>query len=70
MSLARTAMPFLVDVQSVLRQHTQLAVLDDDGVLVLARLSSQGAVVNQADVAGRLPPFTTALGLVLLTHAP
>ena len=70
MSLARTAMPFLVDVQSVLRQHTQLAVLGDDGVLVLARLSSQGAVVNQADVAGRLPPFTTALGLVLLAHAP
>lgn len=70
MSLARTAMPFLVDVQSVLRQNTQLAVLDDEGVLVLERLSSQGAVVNQAAVAGRLPPFTTSLGLVLLAHAP
>lgn len=70
MSLARTAMPFLVDVQSVLRQNTQLAVLDDEGVLVLERLSSQGAVVNQAAVAGRLPPFTTSLGLVLLAHSP
>ena len=70
MSLARTAMPFLVDVQSVLRQNTQLAVLDEEGVLVLERISSQGAVVNQAAVAGRLPPFTTSLGLVLLTYAP
>lgn len=70
MSLARTAMPFLVDVQSVLRQNTQLAVLDEEGVLVLERLSSQGAVVNQAAVAGRLPPFTTSLGLVLLAYAP
>lgn len=70
MPLARAAMPFLVDVQAVLRQHTQLAVLDDDGVLVLERLSSPGAVVNQATVAGRLPTFTTSLGLVLLASSP
>lgn len=68
--LARAAMPFLLDVQAVLRQHTQLAVLDDDGVLVLERLSAQDAVANQATVAGRLPTFTTSLGLVLLAHAP
>lgn len=69
-SLTRAAMPFLLDVQAVLRQHTQLAVLDDDGVLVLERLAGQGAVVNRATVAGRLPAFTTSLGLVLLAFAP
>lgn len=68
--LARAAMPFLLDVQAVLRQHTQLAVLDDEGVLVLERLSAREAVANQATVAGRLPSFTTSLGLVLLAFAP
>ncbi|RBO86706.1 IclR family transcriptional regulator [Micrococcus sp. KT16] len=70
MSLARTAMPFLLDVQAVLHQHTQLAVLDAEGVLVLERLSAREAVANQATVAGRLPPFSTSLGLVLLAFAP
>lgn len=67
--LARAAMPFLVDVQAVLRQNTQLAVLDEDGVLVLERLAARDAVVNRAAVAERLPAFTTSLGLVLLAFA-
>ncbi|HEY4616403.1 MAG TPA: IclR family transcriptional regulator [Citricoccus sp.] len=68
-SLRRAAMPYMDDVQAVLRQHTQIAVLDTGGVLVLERLSARGAVPNQATVAGRLPTFTTALGLVLLAHS-
>ncbi|MFC7401298.1 IclR family transcriptional regulator [Citricoccus sp. GCM10030269] len=68
-SLRQAAMPFMDDVQAVLRQHTQLAVLDETGVLVLERLSARGAVANQATVAGRLPTFTTAMGLVLLAFS-
>lgn len=68
-SLRRAAMPYMDDVQAVLRQHTQIAVLDPAGVLVLERLSARGAVPNQATIAGRLPTFTTALGLVLLAFA-
>lgn len=68
-SLRRAAMPYMDDVQAVLRQHTQIAVLDASGVLVLERLSARGAVPNQATIAGRLPTFTTALGLVLLAHS-
>lgn len=68
-TLRDAARPFMDDVQAVLRQHTQLAVLDDAGVLILERLSARGAVANQATVAGRLPTFTTALGLVLLAHS-
>ncbi|MGO1181485.1 MAG: IclR family transcriptional regulator [Micrococcaceae bacterium] len=68
-SLRAAAMPYLDDVHAVLRQHTQLAVLDDDGVLVLERLSARGAVANQATVAGRLPLFTTSMGLTLLAFS-
>lgn len=68
-SLRDAARPFMDDVQAVLRQHTQLALLDEDGVLIIERLSARGAVANQASVAGRLPTFTTALGLVLLAHS-
>lgn len=67
--LRQAAMPFLDDVHAVLRQHVQLAVLDDGGVLVLERLSARGAVANQATVAGRLPTFTTSLGQVLLAFS-
>ncbi|MFB9073285.1 IclR family transcriptional regulator [Citricoccus parietis] len=68
-SLRQAAMPYMDDVQAVLRQHTQIAVLDAHGVLVLERLSARGAVPNQATVAGRMPTFTTSLGLVLLAFA-
>lgn len=68
-SLRAAAMPYLDDVHAVLRQHTQLAVLDDDGMLILERLSARGAVANQASVAGRLPLFTTALGRALLAFS-
>jgi DNA-binding IclR family transcriptional regulator len=68
-SLRRAAMPYMDDVQAVLRQHTQIAVLDANGVLVLERLSARGAVPNQATIAGRMPTFTTSLGLVLLAFS-
>ncbi len=60
------AMPFLDDVQSIFRQHTQLAVLDGDEVLVLERLSSRNSVVNQATIAGRMPTHQVSLGLSML----
>ncbi|GAA1124512.1 IclR family transcriptional regulator [Citricoccus alkalitolerans] len=68
-SLRQAAMPYMDDVQAVLRQHTQIAVLDANGVLVLERLSARGAVPNQATIAGRMPTFTTSLGLVLLAFS-
>ena len=64
------AMPFLDDVQAVFRQHTQLAVLDGDEVLVLERLSSRNSVVNQATIAGRMPIHQVSLGLSMLAFQP
>ncbi len=68
--LREAAMPFMEDIQVVVRQHTQLAVLRDDEVLFIERLSSPGSVVNQASVAGRLPVHRTSSGVVLLAYAP
>src|SRR5690606_3325879 len=58
--LRDAALPFIQDVQSVVHQHTQLAVLQDDEVLVLERLSSPASVINQASVANRLPVHDTS----------
>lgn len=68
--LREAAMPFMEDIQAVVRQHTQLTVLQDDEVLIIERLSSRDSVVNQARVAGRLPVHTTSSGVVLLAYAP
>ncbi|MDO1483983.1 transcriptional regulator [Rhodococcus rhodochrous] len=68
--LREAALPFLQDVQSVVHQHTQLAVLQDDEVLVLERLSASDSVVNQASVARRLPVHDTSLGMSMLAFSP
>ncbi|MBG0737900.1 IclR family transcriptional regulator [Paeniglutamicibacter antarcticus] len=70
LDLREAAMPFMEDIQAVVGQHTQLAVLRDDEVLVIERLSGRDSVVNQARVAGRLPVHRTSAGMVLLAFAP
>ncbi|MET1033815.1 MAG: IclR family transcriptional regulator [Arthrobacter sp.] len=68
--LRLVAMPFMEDVNQVVRQNTQLAVLHDDDVLIVERLSRPGSVVNQAQVAGRMPVHLTSMGMALLAFAP
>lgn len=70
LDLKEAAKPFMEDIQAVVRQHTQLAVLREDEVLFIERLSSRDSVVNQARVAGRLPVHRTSSGVVLLAYAP
>ncbi|OMH34925.1 IclR family transcriptional regulator [Tersicoccus sp. Bi-70] len=66
-TLRQVAMPFLEDVQSVVRQHTQLTILQDGGdVLFVERLSWHGSIANAARVAGRLPAAISSSGVVLL----
>lgn len=69
-TLRRAALPFMHDVSAVVRQTTQLSVLDDDGVLIVERLSRQGAVANPAEVATTMPAHLTSMGHVLLAHSP
>lgn len=69
LGLREAAIPAMERVQSRLRQHTQLAVLDDGATLFVERLSHPGAGANIAQVAGRLPLHASSSGLVLLAGA-
>ncbi|MBE2997902.1 IclR family transcriptional regulator [Nocardiopsis sp. HNM0947] len=67
--LSRTALPYMEDLQAVVREHTQIGVLEGTDVLYLERLSDRGAGRNVAEIAGRLPIHATSSGLVLLAHS-
>ncbi|MBX3195665.1 MAG: IclR family transcriptional regulator [Microbacteriaceae bacterium] len=69
LGLRQAALPHMETVQTALRQHTQLAVREDDAVLFLERLSAPGAASNIARIAGRLPLNASSSGLVLLAAA-
>ncbi len=56
-------------VQIEIREHTQLAVLEQEEALFLERLSHPDAGANITRVAGRLPLHASSSGLVLLAHA-
>lgn len=68
--LAVTALPYMEDVNQVVRHSTQLSILDASEVLVLERLSRPGHAVNQARRASRMPVHLTSMGMALLAHAP
>ncbi|WP_426322386.1 IclR family transcriptional regulator [Microbacterium sp. E-13] len=68
--LRQAALPFMEQVQARIREHTQLAVLEQDEALFLERLSHPDAGANITRIAGRLPLHASSSGLVLLAHAP
>lgn len=68
--LREAALPFMEQVQARIREHTQLAVLEDGEALFLERLSDPDAGLNVARIAGRLPLHASSSGLVLLAYAP
>ena len=70
LGLKRVAMPFMEDIQAVVRQHTQLSVLSGDEVLFIERLSSHGSVLNHAEVGRRLPVHVSSSGMVMMAHSP
>ena len=67
--LRQAALPHMERVQTVVREHTQLAVLEQGEALFLERLSHPSAGANITRVAGRLPLHASSSGLVLLAHA-
>lgn len=68
--LRQAALVQMQAVQEVVREHTQLAVLEQDEALFLERLSHPDAGANITRIAGRLPVHASSSGLVLLAHAP
>jgi DNA-binding IclR family transcriptional regulator len=68
LALRQAAMPFMEDIQQVLNQNVNLAVLDGWEVLFVERLSRRGSVANRARVAGRMAVHTSSAGLALMAH--
>ena len=64
--LRQAAMPSMERVQPRVREHTQLAILEQDEALFLERLSGPESGSNVTRVAGRLPLHASSSGLVLL----
>ncbi|GMM97647.1 IclR family transcriptional regulator [Microbacterium sp. MTN4-12] len=69
LQLRQSARPAMERVQARVRQHTQLAVLEQDEALFLERLSGEDAGANITRIAGRLPLHASSSGLVLLAFA-
>ncbi|MGO2748021.1 IclR family transcriptional regulator [Microbacterium sp.] len=67
--LRQAALPHMERVQSQIREHTQLAVLEHDEALFLERLSHPDAGANITRIAGRLPVHASSSGLILLAYA-
>ena len=66
LTLRDRALPYMEDVQSVLRHHTQLWVLDGVEMIVVERLTNPGSSsANITRVAGRMPAATVSSGLVV-----
>ena len=67
--LRQAALPHMERVQASIREHTQLAVLEQAEALFLERLSHPDAGANITRIAGRLPLNASSSGLVLLAYA-
>ncbi|WP_461175071.1 IclR family transcriptional regulator [Arthrobacter sp. Z1-9] len=68
LALRQAAMPFMEDIQQVLNQNVNLAVLDGWEALFVERLSRRGSVANRAQVAGRMLIHVSSAGLALMAH--
>lgn len=67
--LRQVALPRMEEIQQLLREHTQIAVLEHEEALFLERLSHPEAGANITRIAGRLPLHASSSGLILLAHA-
>lgn len=68
--LRQQAEPFLHDVYGATLATVHLAVRDGDEVLYLDRLAGSASVPIVSTVGSHLPLYSTAVGKVLLAHAP
>jgi DNA-binding IclR family transcriptional regulator len=68
--LVETASPFLHDLYAATLATVHLAVRDGTEVLYLDRLRGSASVPIVSTIGSRLPMHATAVGKVLLAHAP
>lgn len=69
--LRRRALPFMEDLQFVVNQHTQLAILDRENAFYVEALTSRRATIPNVIPPGmRLPVLSCATGLSLAAFSP
>jgi len=68
--LREAALPFLEDLYEVTHENVQLGVREGHDVVYIERIAGRRAVGVLTRVGGRFPLPASAIGLVLLAHAP
>jgi Transcriptional regulator len=68
--LRELALPYMLDLYAETRENIQLAVLHEDRAMYIERLRGPKSVPVLTRVAAELPLHATAVGKVLLAHAP
>ncbi|MBT1003342.1 IclR family transcriptional regulator [Paenarthrobacter sp. DKR-5] len=68
LQLRQAAAPFMEDIQQVLNQNVNLAVLEGWEALFVERMSRRGSVANRARIAGRMPVHVSSAGVALMSH--
>ena len=68
--LQRVALPFMQDLYETTRRGVHLAVREDHEVVFVERFVSPETASERPRVGGRYALHATAVGLVLLAHAP
>ncbi len=68
--LREAALPFLEDLYEVTHENVQLGVREGHDVVYIERIAGRRAVGVLTRVGGRFPLHASAIGLVLLAHAP
>lgn len=69
-TLRQKSLPYMEDLNAVVQQTSQLAILCGTSVMIVERLSRTGAVVNPAEVGSRMPAHLTSMGHALLAFSP
>ena len=69
-TLRDVARPFLQDLHEVTSQNVQLAVREGLEAVILERISGHDPTRVRTRIGGRFAMHSTAVGLVLLAHAP
>lgn len=71
LTLREIALPYLEDLHAVVKEHTQLSILEGTDVLTVEKLTSRRSKsTNVTRPGARLPVLACASGLVLVAFSP
>ncbi|MCL2533753.1 MAG: IclR family transcriptional regulator [Nocardiaceae bacterium] len=68
--LIEVSTPFLEDLRERTRETVHLGVLEGDEVVYVTKIGGHGQAPSPSRIGGRMPLYCTAIGKVMLAHAP